>query len=370
MAGLFVTGMIRSGTTLVQTLLTNHPDMFVAYQPFHQLYVEVKRRFLTGRGEARMLPLDDGSPLRDEERRAFVDWLKAYVFDADSAMDLARSANTGKGGGMTAGSFSADSGNFLSIWHQLHTAALERAGRQEVRLLGSKEVLCEEFVPAFLSAGQRCVLVLRDLRGVVASANNGRYRDLVGDRYPTMMLVRMWRKSAAYWLRYRHHPNVLALRYEDVASNPSEALQRITSWGGLAPYSESILCTELKDQFGRPWMGNSSFGDKQGVDAGAATAWNANLEVEEARFLAVVARRELVAAGYDVPADLGLGDILRYEDNTDGVRATYLEANRLDATCRELEVRRFDAAAGRVSDATDDALSDHFLFSDAYGVTD
>ena len=38
----FITGMIRSGTTLAQTLLTNHPDAFGVYQPFHQLYIDVE----------------------------------------------------------------------------------------------------------------------------------------------------------------------------------------------------------------------------------------------------------------------------------------------------------------------------------------
>jgi Sulfotransferase family len=47
---LFVTGMQRSGTTLLEKLLHAHPELSVLSQPFPLLFVEVKRAFLESIG--------------------------------------------------------------------------------------------------------------------------------------------------------------------------------------------------------------------------------------------------------------------------------------------------------------------------------
>src|SRR3990172_3039158 len=63
---LFVTGMQRSGTTLVDKLLTSHSDVSVLSQPFPFLLFEAMRRFLRQLGEEETpLPL---GPLFHEER--------------------------------------------------------------------------------------------------------------------------------------------------------------------------------------------------------------------------------------------------------------------------------------------------------------
>jgi hypothetical protein len=90
----FVTGMLRSGTTLTQVLLTNHPQAWVAYQPFHQLYVDAKQRYLDECGLAISPPLDDGAPGAPDPER-FVAWLEHHRFDETDAYALARRATGG-----------------------------------------------------------------------------------------------------------------------------------------------------------------------------------------------------------------------------------------------------------------------------------
>src|SRR5829696_4945787 len=63
---LLVTGMQRSGTTLLEKLLASHPEISVLSQPFPLLFVEAKRAFLRDLpGEPPAYPLD---PLFLEER--------------------------------------------------------------------------------------------------------------------------------------------------------------------------------------------------------------------------------------------------------------------------------------------------------------
>lgn len=341
---LFVTGMIRSGTSLVQVLLTNHPQAFVAYQPFHQLHVDVKRLFLEECGRPRALPLGDGMGEDPAEAAAFLDWLQARRFTADEARRLAYDAVTGKGGSAVdlAGTFDAPAGTFFELRAALLQQLAAHFGHGDRPMVGSKEVLCEEYLPALLDAQVRAVAVVRDPRAVVASANHGRYLDLVGDRYPLLMLVRLWRKSVAHALRARSHPLGQLVRYEDVATDPASSLDGIARGLGLDPFPEGLMDRPLLDHTGQPWTGNSSFGDKPGVDVASTMAWRSLLDPGAARFVEACTHPELRALGYatDLAEDEARAVIGEYIEDEAGVRAGYLELYGLTPERREQELQR------------------------------
>lgn len=46
MIELLVTGMLRSGTTLLEKALNVHPDIKLCYQPFPELFINTKKAFL------------------------------------------------------------------------------------------------------------------------------------------------------------------------------------------------------------------------------------------------------------------------------------------------------------------------------------
>lgn len=364
----FVTGMLRSGTTLAQTLMTNHPDMLVAYQPFHQFYVDVKRLFLERHAIVRPLPLDDGDPARRPEQDRFLAWLGEHRFDAAQAAELASRATTGKGGGLPGfADLPATGGTFFDLWRSWHAVLAARLADGRAALAGSKEVLCEEYVPALRAAGIRCVLVVRDPRGAIASANNGAYRAMVGDRYPLMMLIRAWRKSAAYWLRLKDDPGVLALRYEDLVESPDETLASLASWLGVAPFPENIAQGPFRDHWGRPWSGNSSFGSKPGVDRTAARGWERLLGEREQHFIAACTHLELARLGYPVQRAPREADIADFREDTRGVRTAYLADHPVDNDARRYELERL-ASALRGGGGGDHGR--FFLFPPATGQAD
>lgn len=363
---LFVTGMMRSGTTLAQMLLDGHPDVMVAYQPFHRFLVDVKQRFLDDSGIASDLPLDEGDPAHGQRRAAFTAWLATRRFSQHEAASLFRQATAGKGGGypgLALPEAPADQ-DFFAL-HELLLAALHGDGGDALPLyVGHKEILCEEFVPAFVDAGIRCVLVLRDPRAATLSAAHGRYRDMVGDRYPIMMMIRLWRKTAAYWLRYRDDPRVLCLRYEDAASDPGRELAKALAWLGVPSLPEPACdAALLRDGRGRPWRGNSSFGDKAGVDASSIGRWREVMADADARFVAACCRHEMLAAGYEVPDDLDIADIAGFEEPLAGVRPAYHAKHGLDDLVRRNEMARFAMRPGTAEGGN--SARTHFLFPDA-----
>ena len=340
--------MLRSGTSLTQTVLSGHPEMWVAYQPFHQLYVDVKQAFLHRHQPDLWPPLDDGGPGHPALRAAFESWMPTYRFDAAEARMLARRAVTGKGGSLADADpgFVADAGTFLDIWRSLHEQLADRHGQMDRKLLGSKEILCEEYVPTLSRAGVPCVLVTRDPRAVIASANHGRYHESVGDRYPLLMLVRLWRKSAAYATRLQADPLVHVLRYEDLVTAPDRSMLALTDWLGMTPFSSGLGERLLLDPLGMPWTGNSSFGDKTRIDGSSTEGWRDLLTTAEVRFIEACTLGERAILGYADTFDTTVDDIAGFEEDPSGIRPGYLARHALTAANRTAECERHAGIRG------------------------
>lgn len=341
---LFVTGMIRSGTSLVQVLLTNHPDMFVAYQPFHQLYVGAKARFLAETGHPRALPLGDGHDEAPGEAAAFRSWLERRRFDQDEADRLAAEAVLGKGGSVPhlSGSLPVTPGTFADLRTQLLAGLVDHFGASDVAVTGSKEVLCEEYVPRLHETGSQAVVVVRDPRAVVSSAGSGSYLRMVGDRYPVLMLVRLWRKSARIALSESAAGRAHRLRYEDVATDPAGQLDAVAAALGLAPFPGCTWRGPLLDHAGEVWTGNSSHGPQQGVDPTAASGWVDRLAPDVAAFIEATCLPELEALGYPTTMNdrQARRTIEEFVEDESGVRASYLDMYRLDDARRAEEIER------------------------------
>ena len=62
MMRVFATGAPRTGTTLLDKLLSTHPDVLIHSQPLPLLYVRLKRMFLQGLGHQAAA---GGYPLND-----------------------------------------------------------------------------------------------------------------------------------------------------------------------------------------------------------------------------------------------------------------------------------------------------------------
>jgi len=338
MAQLFITGMLRSGTTLIQTLLTNHPQLFVGYQPFYQFYLECKQRFLDIQGINRFLPLGDGLEDSLELRSQLNQWLEEYVYSEVDVATLMASATQAKGGGAREldGLLHCESGTFIDLHAEIHHTLASRY-KPEAKLIGAKEVLCEEYL--------RCLIIIRDPRAVIASASFGRYRDSVGDRYPILMLIRLWRKSAAYWLKFQTHPLVHVLRYEDLVAHPTEELEKIRMWLELSPFLSDLINQPLKDHRGQLWKGNSSFEDKHSVQAFSVESWKTLLRNDEISLIEACTMLEMRALGYE-PINTGSVDSIEdFVEDIYQVRHNYLEYYEMNNTNKTLELQRCEFAS-------------------------
>jgi hypothetical protein len=303
MQTLLVTGMQRSGTTLLEKLLSNHPRISLLSQPFPLFLVELKRRFLRGLGEsAAPYPLGD---LFLEERYGAEDVRRFFASLSLTASD-ARAVFDGMTG--FTGQYSRfapdridrvlaelESGDPASILAQLYRSLAHKPGADYA---GGKETLWEEIVPFLLERGAAAVIILRDPRDVLASLNHGRGAEHGGRLKPTLFNIRNWRKSVAFALHLEDHPRFLWLRYEDLVTQPREVLDRIATFLGVEPFADVLFSEGIRDQSGQLWMGNSSHQAHRGIDASSVAGYREILSTDVTRYVEATCWPELRRLGY------------------------------------------------------------------------
>lgn len=305
-----VTGASRSGTTFIERLVDAHPDACTASQPFPFFYRVLKSDWLSSHGWAQPYPLDG---MFDETRYTNDDFtmhLAGITITTDWIRTVARSM-VGYGGCWTPEILDQGDdfagGTFAQVQASIGHVARRALGRPPALVCGSKEVFVEEYVPALLAGGSRVVLVVRDPRAVMASTLLGRGESYVGARRPLLFHLRNWRKSVAFLLAMRDHPNFLVVSYEDAISDPRAAAQLIYRHLGLEPFTVG----DIVDQYGSPFIANSSFPGRSMIKS--IDAWRAELDVRTIRFIESLCLPEMLALGY-VPMsfDLEEADLFDY----------------------------------------------------------
>ena len=306
----FITGQQRSGTTLVEKVLSNHSKVFISSQPMPLIYYHLKSVFLESLGVKAYYPLSTmfDEPLYAQE--AFVDFLNNYHFDHKELGEMFTRMRS------YSGNYSSDLIENLptlsssTVW-ELYQEIAEIARRfyapgKSVSLLGSKEIICEEYIPFFIRSNVRVILILRDPRDVLLSTNSG---DQMGRIRPTLYYLRQWRKSVAFALLYRSNPRVLVIKYEDMARHPVKYLSKLADFFEIEPFSDKILETGLVDQKGNLWQGNSNFTIYSGINDRSVGLYRQKLSAEAIRYVETVCFPEMIELGYQCDTVRSIEDL-------------------------------------------------------------
>jgi hypothetical protein len=298
--------MPRSGTTLLDKLISAHQSALVWSQPLPLLYVELKRRFLASinlfdRASIRSFPLNDMIGAHYYSPRSFSQYLVTHPFDGlsyrkclESMIDYA--------GRYTDLIFPSHllSKDFVGTFFRFVDGYLrEISGVAELRVHGSKETFCEEYIPAFLAKGAYVILIVRDPRDVTASLNHGRGLLMGGLRKPTLFNIRCWRKGVAFAAEYRGSHRFMALKYEDLVRRSETVMESVTSFLDLPPLDPEVLSQDLKDQSGAVWWSNSSYRARTRIDKASIGAFRRVLAQDEIQFIEACSFPEMRYLGYD-----------------------------------------------------------------------
>ncbi|HEV7509609.1 MAG TPA: sulfotransferase [Thermoanaerobaculia bacterium] len=369
MQTILVTGMQRSGTTLLDKVLGNHPRISLLSQPFPLLFVEAKRRFLSRLGEQDIrYPLGNlflESRYGEQELHRFLAGLTLAAPDLRAVF----AEMAGFSGQYTrfaperleAALARLEPGDLASVLAQLYGSLAHRPGADHV---GGKETLWEELLPFLLDRGGAGVVIVRDPRDVLASLNYGRGPEQAGSLKPTLFNVRNWRKSVAFVLHLQGRSKFLSLRYEDLIARPPEALGRITGFLGLEPFGDEAFAGGIRGQDGRLWAGNSSYGALRGIDPLARSRRRESLPPEVARYVEATCWPELRCLGY--PVDLEEAEVpaaIRDFADPYGAARPELAGYTADPSSRAAEeLRRWQL----LRNGTGSEAQPYFLFEDVF----
>lgn len=302
---LFITGTQRSGTTLLEKLLGSQEGISLLSQPFPLLFVEVKRAFLRSRDLGdNSYPLGHLFQEKRYAREAFKTYLarwRATRTDLETLftrMDEYSGQYTKFTLKQLGRAFAAlpSQGDFATVVAMLDHLL---ASSSDARWYGSKETLCEEYIPALLDRGFRCVIIIRDPRDVVASLNHGRGHEFGGAIKPTLFNVRNWRKSVAFALAMEGHPRFHWCRYEDLVANPLVELDRLIRALAFDGVQDAQIADEIAGKDGVTWPGNSSFRAHRGVSGSSVEGYHDVLPDSTARMIEATCLPELRVLGFE-----------------------------------------------------------------------
>lgn len=298
---LFVTGCYRSGTTLTEKVLHAYPEVNLASQPFPILLFFVKERFLAERGIDRRYPLDHQFRETAYRPADFTEFLERFVVQAEDLDAIGRRLMAYTRGLWTREVLevlpSVAPGPLLSVWKGLSERLASALGRPSALIVGTKEVLGEEFIPFILRGNGYVVHVLRDPRDMITSLNMRDYDNLTGDPRPILYSIRLWRKSVAYALTAETH-GAHVIRYEDLVRDPAGAMTPIARHVGATCLGADDLGSRLVDQSGDAWSGNSSFGGFEGVSTASVGRYHTKLPEDTIRYIETVTAPEMEIVGY------------------------------------------------------------------------
>lgn len=325
-----VTGMFRSGTTLLARMLHANRHIICASDPFAPVFKAYRNYF----GRRLRSDFDVDSPLHDYYFDGFQNHLYRAIQERNFDVDLAPGSIDGLVSKIKQHSAGYSplihdhlqqmkGGNFSEIMRaglRIIETAYPKEGRQAI---GFKEVWVGEFTPHFLGiAPEAKVLhIVRDPRAVVGS------NFASGARYPLLFLVRQWRKLATLaWLSANSAANVKVIKFEELVSSPLETAKAICVFLGVDFDEDMMDMRGLKDGANQPWRQNSSYKDfgaegtspPDGLNVKSVERWRSALSGEVIRLTEKLCFFEMKLFGYDFLGDIspryGLDDGLLYSD--------------------------------------------------------
>jgi len=369
-----ITGVYRSGTTLLDKVLHHHPSLVAASQPFPILYFHVKNQFLEQNQISKTYPIDPMYMENDYRLADFNRFIEDYQFTQTDLIEIFRKL-THYDGMATPGfpEYCLEQGvveamktkHFSAIHQTLSELLSAYLQKPEAHAVGTKEIICEEYIPWFLFSGRKIIHIIRDPRDIAASLSGGDGRKYMGAVRPVLYTIRMWRKSVAFALAYSGHPNYFFVRYEDLVNEPLCWFTQITNFLKVDPFSEPFFSKEIYDQTGDLWQGNSSFDNYSVISNQSIGKYKEKLPIELNRYIDILCSPELMLFGYEHPkidlADFTELENLRLNEQVEDPRFEKKYSsnpkNLADEHMRILKLR---------DDLSDDEAQYWFLFVKAY----
>ena len=318
--GVFVTGIYRSGTTFVEKILNSHPNILMASQPFPYLYFGWKDKFHKDLGLVRRYPLNDLFLENKYSNDQFVDYLCSTNVSDEVIQEWYENMQ-GYFGNWTPElqQFKKQilGGNLMDTYNSMCRQLARLFSKPEASHIGTKEIFGEEYIKYFLDSGVKVVHVIRDPRDVLASLSFGKGGIYGGANRPVLHTVRMWRQSVAFSAAFENHPNYTMVGFRNIIDDTHRVCNDVFRFLQLPELDEAHYQGEIKDQYGKPWLGNSSFEKKKGVAKNVIGGFKDKLPRSTVQYIEKIAGPEMSYLNLPLlcsESELSDFDIRRYKE--------------------------------------------------------
>ena len=340
---IFITGMPRSGTTLLDKVLSYHTEVTVHSQPLPLLFSEVKSLFLESIGNAGVYPLSDMVHKNYYKPEQWFTFLHDFSVDADLYKRLSHS-------------MSSFSGQYTRLDHPLaYLKEFKAASVSEFvksylselgntsKMVGLKETWSEEYLPYFLANGFKCILIIRDPRDVICSLNFGQGREYGGRVKPLLYNIRSWRKSVAFALAMSEESQIQIIRYEDLVSKPEEIIPQLFNFLAVESCDVEGLVSNVVDQSGKKWRSNSSHSQVNGISNSSIGRYKEYLTDEVIEFVEACCFHEMKYFSYDVEVGPDrISQVIEEYNSEEQIEREELVSYRWSASRRDEELKRIE----------------------------
>lgn len=328
----FVTGMFRSGTTLMARMLNSHPQIAFASDPYFPIFkafrnAVIEQMSIEGN-------IDYSAPLDDyyyyPEKQDLMEKIQDSSLDLPiNNIDLSALrktvANAARPYSPMIEHYLDDLGGetFTEIFRNGLNIIKRAYGSENTKLLGFKEVWTDEFAGHILKSfpEAKVIHIIRDPRAVVASNH------ATNERYPILFLARQWRKISTFsWVHsqpfFPYRDRVLPVQYEKLISHPMEETRKICEFLGIDFDRNLVDPSSFVDGEGKPWVQNSYHfeGTKQ-FNVRSLDKWRKTLSETMVGLIENLCCPEMLSWGYDFEVlkhwDLDLNTVF----STPGVEA-------------------------------------------------
>jgi hypothetical protein len=321
--GLFIGGAPKSGTSLLMSLLDNHPQLIVL--PEETFYLEDRHKFLALNGyEARLSWLLEKTNLRflamgrfEPKDGGSTDARDYSGFDYPRFASLAKSLvqQPGMNDSLLFSETVRAYGIVLGADWQHCVRWIEKSTSNEVRA----EALDELFPEA------KVIQVVRDPRAVFTSRKSRLVKN--SQRYSKAhRFVREWNRSTQEISRLRRDPSrFLIIRYEDLVKNPRDIMEKVCRFGGF-DFNEKIL---EPTRAGSGWEGNSAFHEAfKGISSASLDLWKNRLSEDEIWWIELHCRKGMELANYPFQTNARFSLVRWFKRLPDESWSGYLRARR------------------------------------------
>ena len=270
---IFVTGVFRSGTTLIGKALDAHPNIAIASDPYFQFFKAFRNEIFHNYEN-----FEDSSPVDDN---FFSNKIKANRKIKESDLNLEikyQDLETIKSNIKLYCEYNSpkilpflkeiEGTTYKELFDNLLKIAEKTYGKDNTEYFGIKNVFAEQFISPIINTYKDCkvIHIIRDPRAIIASQNIDvephypKIDEENGQRYPLLFLIRQWRKSVAYALENKDKKeNFLIIKYEDFINNPKKEMKKMSSFLNIKFNEDTINLEKFRGRKGEKWQTNSAY---------------------------------------------------------------------------------------------------------------